>query len=57
MDLCFNAEPENHNVLKEIAINDPESEDIFEEDLSALTRPDDLEDVCLHDSQARNFHL
>ena len=42
----------NHNVLKEIATNDPESEDIFEEDLFSThypKRPDDLDDVCLHD--------
>ena len=42
----------NHSVLQEIADNNPESEDIFEDDLFNThypKRPADLEDVCLHD--------
>ena len=42
----------NHSVLQEIADENPESEDIFEDDLFNThypKRPADLEDVCLHD--------
>lgn len=42
----------SHSVLKEMEKNDPDSENIFEEDIFSdyyPNRPDDLEDVCLYD--------